>query len=435
MPQTQARYGNDGQHEQGFPLHRHQDADGRWSRWHFPWERHGRATSTVHALANAADPQWMNPWTVTRATGEYQRTVYTTTLVSLRRPSQFVTRSSRHSARAYAPLNIGTARPITDDMPVEMASVVRPARSVSPARATDRKFGVEIECIADKNVLQAALRAKGISCVVITDYTGAVHTDIDQWKIVPDGSVTGASTRHTSIRPLELVSPVLQGEAGLRQLRDVCDCLRSAWAQVNTSCGLHVHLDAADLDVENLKIALANWIAAQDVTDTLVSRSRRQTTQGYCKRYDPSTTSLLRDARTIDDVIIRIRDRYRTLNVMAYTRHKTLEVRQHQGSVEFPKIAAWVAFCQHMLNVALAERRTLTTEEVADRGALFEAIGLPQNTRAFLNRRAAKLAGPNATRQTRHADDLLSLEDEEQADEDADAESQAPERSPERAHL
>ena len=89
-------------------------------------------------------------------------------------------------------------------------------------------FGVEIEP-ADHNEreIAQALNAAGIPTLC----NGYNHTDShSNWKVVPDGSC-GA----------EIVSPILKGEEGLQQVREVCAVLNQIGCRVNRSTGVHVH--------------------------------------------------------------------------------------------------------------------------------------------------------------------------------------------------
>ena len=73
------------------------------------------------------------------------------------------------------------------------------------------------------------------------EFHGYSHHTTDSWKIVPDSSLRGQSDDDLV---MELVSPILQGEDGLKQLRLVMDRLRSLGISTNTTCGFHIHVDA-----------------------------------------------------------------------------------------------------------------------------------------------------------------------------------------------
>lgn len=65
----------------------------------------------------------------------------------------------------------------------------------------------------------------------------------DHWKLVTDSSLQGNNT-------FELVSPILVGENGLKELETVCWVLDICNAKVNDSCGFHVHMDAASFNLD-----------------------------------------------------------------------------------------------------------------------------------------------------------------------------------------
>ncbi len=82
-------------------------------------------------------------------------------------------------------------------------------------------------------------------CVVRVE--GYNHTDsTEYWKLVADGSLTGNES-------FELVSPILHGEEGLKDLEKVCWVLELCNVKVNESCGLHIHMDAADFTINTWK--------------------------------------------------------------------------------------------------------------------------------------------------------------------------------------
>lgn len=107
----------------------------------------------------------------------------------------------------------------------------------------NRKFGVEFEAYnVDRATLSRALNAAGVRC----EAQSYNHTTSACWKIVYDSSLSGNNT-------FELVSPILNGEDGINELKTVCRVLNECGAKVNKSCGTHVHIDAADFTLEHWK--------------------------------------------------------------------------------------------------------------------------------------------------------------------------------------
>lgn len=226
-----------------------------------------------------------------------------------------------------------------------------------------RKFGLELECYGvDKNVVAEALNAAGVSCFV----EGYNHTTRRHWKLVPDGSVGGE-------HPFELVSPPMRGESGLEKVRTVCRVLNELGVKVNRSCGFHVHHDAADLTLDNLKDVARLAFKYEPVTDFFVSPSRRNGNNRYCRGFLSGYYSLpgtgtpverfqrgLRRARTREGLAFDFQhERFVTLNFVALTVHGTVEFRQHQGTTDAEKVISWVVWTQWLLERAKRGRVTL----------------------------------------------------------------------------
>ena len=112
--------------------------------------------------------------------------------------------------------------------------------AAAPDYTFNRKFGIEIEAYnCSRERLARELREADIE-VTVESYN---HTTRPHWKLVTDSSINGNDT-------FELVSPILVGEAGLRELEKVCWVLDLCDMKVNGSCGLHVHIDAAGFSME-----------------------------------------------------------------------------------------------------------------------------------------------------------------------------------------
>lgn len=94
--------------------------------------------------------------------------------------------------------------------------------------SSDRTFGVEIEVGHESpNDFQKGLNE-------ISKY-------YDNFRSVHDGSIKNFALT------TEIVSPVLRGQDGLKDLFSVVDILKKHKFKVNETCGLHVHLGADDL--------------------------------------------------------------------------------------------------------------------------------------------------------------------------------------------
>ena len=206
----------------------------------------------------------------------------------------------------------------------------------------NRNFGIEIEAYnCTRERLARELTAAGIS-VEIEGYNHTDHTD--HWKLVTDGSLSGNNT-------FELVSPILHGEQGLEELEKVCWVLDLCNAKVNDSCGLHVHMDAAEFDLQTWKNLIITYKRLENVIDHFMPRSRRN--NSYCRTLVAISEASINRASNISALRAAFEhDRYRKVNLEAYARHRTVEFRQHGGSTNFTKMSTWIHFLSKMITFA-----------------------------------------------------------------------------------
>lgn len=216
----------------------------------------------------------------------------------------------------------------------------------------NQRFGVEIEAYGcTKEKLARELREAGIS-VSISDYS---HATTSFWKLVSDGSLDGNNT-------FELVSPILVGENGLKELETVCWVLEFCQVKVNRSCGFHVHFDASGFDIDTWKNLALSYKHIEQLIDSFMPESRRN--NRYCRALNGIDDHIIRSADTISELQRAFRnDRYYKLNLEAFSRHRTVEFRQHSGTIDFTKMEKWVHFLNGLIIFAktgtLPQRATL----------------------------------------------------------------------------
>ncbi len=215
----------------------------------------------------------------------------------------------------------------------------------------ERTFGVEIEFIGNAESVKQAVCARGVNCEV----EGYNKRTRGHWKIVTDGSVR--RNRYQTGGGLEIVSPILKGQDGLEQLRKVCEALEAAGADVNKTCGLHIHHDAGDFNTDSFKNLVKIYVRFEPAIDTLFPRSRRANNNDYCRsmrHIDPAIIERQNDVHGIRYALNQCR--YYKLNLESYVTHGTVEFRQHSGTVEYEKIANWIKLTQGMVERAVSRR-------------------------------------------------------------------------------
>jgi|TARA_R100000049_G_C1938164_1_gene82069 hypothetical protein len=266
----------------------------------------------------------------------------------------------------------------------------------------ERAFGVEIECLVpiryryrgDANHNKLAddlLEATGLNFRV-----GGYHRTYDEWKITGDSSVRSLVRR--LIGNVEIVSPPLKGRDGLAEVKRVMDALVSLGAEVNRTCGLHVHHDcnewkrmarrggrALNIAIKKVRYLVTLVARYEHVIYSLLPLSRLTGTyakkmsscyadDSWLKDYETKTmftsTSNAKRNKSIRNFLTatdfnayhRIMrgmrrasfqiDRFSGLNFFAWYRQGTVEFRYGAGTVNGEKAINWIIFTQLFVNMA-----------------------------------------------------------------------------------
>ncbi|GER94841.1 hypothetical protein A45J_2607 [hot springs metagenome] len=239
-------------------------------------------------------------------------------------------------------------------------------------------FGVELEMnIRSREELKRKLTEAGIDAA-LTGYTGNTSVD-NPWRIGTDGSIR----IDNGFEGTELVSPKLFGADGFATLKKVLYIVNDVGTRINKSCGFHVHIDAWNWDT-SLMLELAKIWAKIEIPFLwyLVSPKRRN--NNFCKAVD--TNYLLRLAEG------RYPDRYYSLNVSAFHRHRTLEFRLHNGTTDPEKILPWIIF---LLKLVDSVKKGLKYSDITDSSfnGITDAIGMDDSAISVVKEARNRLYG------------------------------------------
>lgn len=235
-------------------------------------------------------------------------------------------------------------------------------------------IAVEMECLSKLEHADLA--------VIIVDTCG---TDVARYVTIKgDGSLRSIPDSNFDV-PTELVvcCPRDQFEKVIQKL---CAAI-APHVRVNKTCGLHVHFDMRNrslfyndeeraqgvgygFDSPKSEAAYKRLYLAQSILINMQPVSRRN--NGYCKR---NNTSNAFDAR-------RNGNRYKVINMQALSRHRTIEVRVHSGTVDAVKILSWIRILEHIMampNEALPQRAISSLKR----------LGLPQDLHDYAASRIA----------------------------------------------
>ena len=207
-----------------------------------------------------------------------------------------------------------------------------------------RPFGVEIEFKSPltREQIAAELSAAGIDAQA----EGYNHRTASHWKLVYDASVQNGH---------ELVSPPMAFNAeSFAEIETVCRVLAAIGARVDRQCGLHVHHDAAGLSDREIVKAVATYVKYEAHIDQIMPMSRRGQNNSMLKSLyvmgsPKATIQAVNRCKSRQDLVNLYRDRYYKVNVHSLSRHGTLEIRHHSGTIEAAKIVNWVKLTRYML--------------------------------------------------------------------------------------
>lgn len=265
--------------------------------------------------------------------------------------------------------------------PATLAPAATVTLATFAARPFTRRFGIELEAFGvTRTALVAELQAQGLDATV-ENYN---HTTRPHWKAVTDGSLTGADT-------FELVSPILEGRDGLDAVASAGRALRHLGARLNRTCGFHAHFDAAALTIPHLRRICLNYLRLEPLIDSLVAPSRRGDTNTYCRSIRrPGAEAALAAATTFEGLQQAINGgcRYHKLNLQSFTRHGTIEFRQHHGTADAEKVTFWLRFLHCLIDFSEAHEVPANFAATTAHLAAF----CPREVVTYLTRRQRELA-------------------------------------------
>lgn len=208
------------------------------------------------------------------------------------------------------------------------------------------------------------------------------------WRFVFDASIR--ATHRSGRRQLstgddtykvEMNSPKLEySEMG--KLQDVVRTLRHAGAVVNSSCGMHVHVDASKHTPQSLKNALSIMYSKEDilfkalqVNESRASRWCQKVREPMLKQARRLSSDETRDLTQLENIWYEGDNgsadhynwtRYYALNLHSVFYRGTVEWRCFNSTLHAGKVAAYVNLCLAISAQAIAQRSTVMRKTHSD---------------------------------------------------------------------
>lgn len=253
----------------------------------------------------------------------------------------------------------------------------------------EQNFGVEIEMTGISRARAARVVAEYFG--TSSHYDGGnydqysvLDNDNRKWKIMSDGSLKcqrrsgGRKISAGREYSVELVSPICTYQ-DIAKIQEIVRKLREAGSFCNNSCGIHIHINAAPFETNQLR-NLVNIIAAKEdmVYRALKVNSVRE--QRYCKKIDPDFLEKLNKQKPktrseLKSLWYNGRDgsryhyhdsRYHCLNLHSVFQKGTIEFRAFNSSLHAGKLKAYIQFCMAITVQAYNQRSASPIKTVSD---------------------------------------------------------------------
>lgn len=254
-----------------------------------------------------------------------------------------------------------------------------------------QSFGIEIEMCGISRYAAACtlMTLWGVPCTNMAHPGGTYDawTIKDSksriWKFVYDGSISARSNEEKC----ELNSPpFFDGLADIEFLQEAVRALRRQGAEVNASCGIHIHIGVGEHNATTLR-NLVNMVASKEnlLTESLQILDNRR---GYCRNTAPKFIETVNREKPKDmDALAEIwyptngshetdietckrehynNTRYHLLNLHSVFRNGTIEFRAFNSTLHAGKVKAYIQLCLAMSFTALKSRSCSPRQTVTD---------------------------------------------------------------------
>ena len=248
----------------------------------------------------------------------------------------------------------------------------------------DQTFGIELEFTGITRKKAAGAIAMTIRGDYKYDHRGGVYDrriitaqDGRQWTICRDGSVSGSTYEHGG----EFVTPICRYE-DIEKVQDCVRALRKAGAQVDSTCGLHIHVGADKHTAKSLRNLVYTFKAKQNLIYKAAGAEDRMTNH-FSKVIGDDLINNLKKIRDLDmnslgDTWYRTYDaesdrnahyndsRYHGINLHSVWYHGTVEFRLFHATLHAGEVRAYINLILAMSAAAINSKRA--SAEVLDNG-------------------------------------------------------------------
>ena len=160
----------------------------------------------------------------------------------------------------------------------------------------------------------------------------------------------------------EIVSPILKGENGIKQLKVICSAMRRSGFYSNATAGVHVHLGADGLSLDTFKNLCFNYTGFEPLVDMMFPSDRRWSNAYYAESFSKLSNFVqtLDSATSFDDLTRNLMGstRYYKVNLKAFYSLGTVEFRQCIGTNDDRLITWFLYYCFYVMEASKRKRLT-----------------------------------------------------------------------------
>ena len=255
------------------------------------------------------------------------------------------------------------------------------------------EIGIKDQCFGMEDEMTGITRQQAAKVLAAFFGSEALHTrgtydawtvkdDVGkEWKLMSDGSIRSEQkigddyrlTDNNEYR-VELVTPKLTYDE-LPKLQEVIRQLKKAGAKTNDSCGLHVHIDAANHNRQSLKNLMGLMFSKEDILFKALQVNESRAARWCQKVREPMLKKARRLSSDETKDLTRLENiwyegtpdhhehynwtRYYALNLHSVFYRGTVEFRMFNATLHAGRVAAYVRLCLAISAQAIAQRSTV----------------------------------------------------------------------------
>ena len=252
----------------------------------------------------------------------------------------------------------------------------------------DQKFGIELEFTGITRKKAASIVAKYF--LTLENHVGGTYDKYiiednrgRDWEVIYDSSIVSRNSSGNPASTLyqcELVTPVCD-YSDINDIQEIVRQLRGAKARVNSSCGLHVHVDGKDHTAKSLRNLINIVYSKEDMMANALQIDPSRLAR-WCRKVDSDFLVKLNELPTSRLQIEKIKElwyegrpsracnhydvsRYRMANLHSYFQGKGVEFRCFNSTLHAGKVKAYIQFCLAISAQAINQRKALAAPTVS----------------------------------------------------------------------